>query len=675
MFRKYLIKNFIVSFLICVAFMFLWADKPLRGADSEKQPSVLELLRTYQTKQEKITKPIAKERVVHFPMDRSLGNLLIQDESVVRQFQSFFYWKEDGTQWKSFGPAKGDVNVPEGKQLTLVVGKDGLRDLSPLSNLHPDDLYKLTIYGLPPPAPKPGDKIMPHIAHLTGLKVLELEDTAISIKGFRLLYDLKALEHLSLSKQLTDEGLAEISQLKSLKGLCIRESHLTNAGLAHLASLTSLEELALGQGRMTNAGLSHLAKLPSLQCLMLAGKNFTDDGMVHLKDIPSLRILHLGFLSHLKDAALVHLSNIPNLESLELHWVEAITDDGVAHLTKLPSLKQLDIRHSKVTDKGVAQLSQIKSLEYLVLPDKGITDVGLAHVSRLEKLKYFWLTSARYAGPNTLNKDAITDKGVAEIAKCKLLKELTIGSIGITDAGLDDIARLSNLKVLSLLGCPNVTNKGLAKLTALKSLRNLSVNDADITIGGLSCLNQLPNLVTLRLDDVRQDDSGLDRSRLTKLEDLSLYTKTRRVDKHKQQIVREPLHDYDLACLAKLTQLTTLQVSHGGITDNGLKHLSGLTNLGRLWVGGEKITDKGLLHLTNMSKLSSLGLTGNFTDEALVYLERLPTLTTLDIMEGANFSPEAVERFRRNMPELMTFQPNVLSATQQQLGPTAPQRR
>ena len=650
-------------------------------AAEEKRPSVLDLLKRYRVESPKVSSTQQGGRVVHFPADRSLGTLNIQDVNTPRYIDTFFYWitRED-TEWKYLAQAKGDVAVPVGKRLALSVNESGWKDLSPLSNLKPDDLYKLTIYGLPSPAPKPDDRIMSHITHLTGLKVLELEDTSISIKGIRLLHDLKVLEHLSLSKQLTDEGLAEISQLKSLKGLCIRESRLTDAGLAHLANLTSLEELALGQGRMTNAGLAHLAKLPSLQYLMLAGKNFTDTGMVHLKDVPSLKILNLGHLPHLTDTALVHLSNIPNLESLNLHWVEAITDDGVAHLTKLPSLKQLDIRHSKVTDRSAVCLSQVKSLEYLVLPDKGITDVGLAHISRLEKLKYFWLTSARYAGPNTPNKGSITDKGVAELAKCKLLKELNIGSIGITDAGLDHIARLANLKRLFLFGCSNVTNKGLAKLTTLKSLQNLSVNDANITIGRLSCLNQLPNLVTLNLQEVRQDDAGLDISRLTKLEDLSLYTKARREDKHKQQmrVVREPLHDYDLACLANLTQLTALQVSHGGITDDGLKYLSGLTNLERLGVGGEKITDKGLLHLANMNKLGRLYITGNFTDEALRHLERLPTLSILDIMEGANFSPAAVQRFRRNMPELGIFSLNLLSDMQQQPSrpkPAAPPRK
>jgi hypothetical protein len=257
-----------------------------------------------------------------------------------------------------------------------------------------------------------------------------------------------------------------------------------------------------------------------------------------------------------------------------------------------------------------------------------------------------------------MNKDYFTDRGVAELAKCKQLEELIIGSIGITDAGLDHIVKLTNLKQLNLFGCIYVTDTGLEKLTALKSLQDLSVGESSITVGGLSCLNKLPNLVRLDFHGVRQDDSGLDLSRLTKLEKISLYLKTRRVGK---ELVADQLHDRDLACLTGLKRLEWLQVSHGDVSDDGLKYLSGLTNIERLSVGGKKVTDKGLLHLMNMSKLDTLTLTGNFTDEALVYLERLPTLSYLTIREGAHFSPAAVQRFQRNMPELTIFRPNLRS--------------
>lgn len=362
------------------------------------------------------------------------------------------------------------------------------------------------------------------------------------------------------------------------------------------------------------------------------------------------------------DAALVHLAQIKTLENLSLHWAEAITDDGIVCLKQLPSLKKLDIKNSKVTDKGLSHIYQIKSLEYLELPNKGISDEGLVYLGELKNLRYLSIARIHYVDP-IMDKGYYTDKGVAELAKLQLLEGLNIGSIGITDSGMDHIAKLTNLRDLNLFGCTNVTNKGLTKLTTLKSLQRLYVNDANLTIGGLSYLNKLSNLVTLRLDGVLQDNSRLDISRLTKLETFLFQLKKRRVGK---KTVSDLLNDSDLICLAKLTNLEDLQVSKTGITDDGLKYLAGLTNLTRLGIGGEKITDKGLIQLSRMNKLNQLILAGNFTDEALLNLERLPTLHRLTIMEGANFRPAAVQRFRRNMPDLVIFQPNMRTTMQQQ---------
>ncbi|MHC4755413.1 MAG: hypothetical protein ACYTBP_09735, partial [Planctomycetota bacterium] len=81
---------------------------------------------------------------VHFPSDRSLGMLKIQDAGIVRQIKDFHYWI-DGTTWEYFGEAQGDVTVPAGKRLALFVNKAAWRDLSPLSKLRPDDLYMLVL--------------------------------------------------------------------------------------------------------------------------------------------------------------------------------------------------------------------------------------------------------------------------------------------------------------------------------------------------------------------------------------------------------------------------------------------------------------------------------------------------------------------------------------------------
>jgi len=614
-----------------------------------QRPGLWDLLRKYTAtaKQAKPASPRLKERIVHFPTDRSLGKLMIQDANATRNIQTFFHWTQTGdSDLEYLGQAQGSVTVPAGKRLVLYVSQDAWRDLSPLSNLKPDDLYTLSIYGPFNGGQLPDDRCMPHIAHLTGLKVLRLENTKISVKGIKSIKNLKSLERLSLSKQLTDAGMAEIAGLTSLKGLYLNESRLTNAGLAHLARLTSLQELALGGGRMNNAALAHLAKLPSLSYLMLQGKTFTDAGMVHLKNIPSLKILHLGHLPQLTDRALVHISETPNLDSVTFHWNENITDAGIVHLKKLGNLKKLDIRHSKATVGGVAHLSQIKTLDHLELPGKILNDEVLEYLGQLPNLRGLRIARSHKVDPRR-DKDYYTDRGLRALSRLSLLEELDIGSIGVTDAGMSHIAKLTNLKRLHLFGCSAITDGGLANLMTLKSLTRLTLSYTEVTISGLTQLRALPNLTDLTVRNIEQRGSTLDISGLTRLEKLHLRFKKN----------SGAFGDADLACLAELKHLKTLQLYPGSFSDAGLRHLAELTNMERLDIGGPGLTDEGLLHLAKMKKLNHLTISdGNITDSGLGHLADLKALGYLNITTRGRISAAAKRRLQDQLPNLGFFQ-------------------
>lgn len=89
-----------------------------------------------------------------------------------------------------------------------------------------------------------------------------------------------------------------------------------------------------------------------------------------------------------------------------------------------------------------------------------------------------------------------------------------------------------------------------------------------------------------------------------------------------------------------------------------MEYLAGLTNMVTLAVGGQGLTDNGLKHLSNMKKLDSLTITGNFTDEGLRYLEGFKALRRLEITSNNKFSRAALNRLRRNLPNLHTFNIN-----------------
>lgn len=351
-----------IAGVICAFLASLFWGATTAATAQEKNNSVLDLLKRYQPQMPKSDSTKSSARIVHFPTDRSLGSLSIQDARGVRELAYWFYWTDTGESAMEYlCEAQGDVCVPAGKRLYLTVNGTTSRNLSALSKLKPDDLYGITLLARPGDPVEPGDECMPHIAHLTGLK--SLSAAHITDKGLEFISNFKSLEYLHFRNRVTDRGMAYVAELPLLRGLYIEamDSRITDAGLQHLSKATSLEELALWGERMGDAGLIHLRGLPRLKYLFLRGPHFTDAGCVHLKDIPSLKMLsyHEG-VARITDAGLVHIADIPNLESLCLHGMKNITDDGIAHLSKMHSLKKLEIGSSQVTDRGLGYLSQIK---------------------------------------------------------------------------------------------------------------------------------------------------------------------------------------------------------------------------------------------------------------------------------------------------------------------------
>ncbi|NQT01469.1 MAG: hypothetical protein HQ580_05575 [Planctomycetes bacterium] len=386
--------------------------------------------------------------------------------------------------------------------------------------------------------------------------------------------------------------------------------------------------------------------------------------MIYEKNISSLRMLsfHEG-IAHITDAGLVHISDLPKLESLCLHGMKNITDKGISHLTKLHSLKKLEIGSSQVTDKGLSYLAQVKKLERLDLPqrDQRITDIGLAHLGKLPNLKCLHVSRSHYVDPK-MNKEYYTDKGLAELAKCRLLEELNIGSIGITDAGIDHIAKLTNLKRLSLFGCDNMTDKGVAKLCTLKSLTSLNISRAEVTFSGLAQLNSLSNLTRLGVDNLRRAGAILDLSGLINLEKLSLGF---------EHYSEDAFIDTDLMGLTNLKKLKWLQIGPRNYTDKGMAYLAQLPNMERLGIGGDGLTDEGLKYLTNMKNLDHLsiftrfdaskrdfGSGGNITDKGLREFGKIKSLRFLNIYTDSKLSPAALQRLRRELPNLFYLRIN-----------------
>ena len=93
----------------------------------------------------------------------------------------------------------------------------------------------------------------------------------------------------------------------------------------------------------------------------------------------------------------------------------------------------------------------------------------------------------------------------------------------------------------------------------------------------------------------------------------------------------ERCSDEALLVLRNLPCLTSLDLFHCSITDEGLNKLSHMTSLTSLNLGiCYNITDAGLKELRHMSALASLDLSGcSITDAGLKELEHMISLTSL----------------------------------------------
>jgi len=631
-----------------------------------KRPSAWELLRRYAEQQAKVTASRSKERIVHFPNDRSLGKLFISDENARSEIRGFGYDIE-GTKWERFGQAQGDVTIPAGKRLQLILSSwtwEKPDNLSALRKLKPDDIYSLILsHKWSRGKRRPNDRCMPYVAHLTGLKTLNLWGANITSRGLEYITEIKSLERLYLPARVNNSGMVYVGKLKSLKVLYFGGNNfVTNDGLAQLSNLKSLEELALRSVRMTDQGLKYLSGLPHLRYLILGG-NFTNDAFLYLKDVPSLRTLSIGIMeiggrdpksrpcliTRFNDEGMKNVSGLRQLENFGAAWMEGITDKGVAHLKNMPSLKKLGIGHAHLTDRAMLDLKQIRTLEWLHLPNDGLTDAGLKHIAELQNLRYLWVSGSSIS--------PLTDESLRYVGKLKNLERLYIGGAGFGDKGMKHIAQLTNLRDLILFKAGDLTNKGLAELAKLKCLTKLHLGrGAKISVSGLKSLNSLKKLKDLTIQNVKQDNSIMDISGLTALEDLSIGL--HRKYKGGTIVYESSFQDKDLACLANLTRLKKLWLSGAGISDEGIRHLSGLTNLESLGIVGQcRITDVGLKHLANMQKLYRLQIMdGHFSDRALQYLENLPSLYWLELTSDNAFSKRAIKRFKEKNPNLTQLQ-------------------
>jgi serine/threonine protein kinase len=218
-------------------------------------------------------------------------------------------------------------------------------------------------------APNLSDKDIEPLARENDVRrvLVGITDSVTGV-GFRKLRNLD-IESINIqSTGLTDEGLCEISNIKSLEDLGIAlSSELTVEGVRCLPTLPKLRRLHLSVMKIPDGALNEISRIEALDALSLYNsKNLTTADIQHLIKLRKLRFLDLSG-TKLHNDVIPLLSKCKSLTNLRLCNLD-LTDDNLELLGKLPNLTDLGLsQNPMITARGLKKLSSCKNLETLML--------------------------------------------------------------------------------------------------------------------------------------------------------------------------------------------------------------------------------------------------------------------------------------------------------------------
>ena len=153
--------------------------------------------------------------------------------------------------WELHTQAQGVVNTPEGHEVKLILNPAAGSDLSFLTEMPPDALHTLTLTGA-----QVANAGMEHVRQLTGLRGLELRNTAVNDEGLLRLSVLSHLEEVTLLNiNMTDTGFAVFVNFPNMRILVIRQAQLTNRSIPLIRQMRGLRILHLERSGISREGL------------------------------------------------------------------------------------------------------------------------------------------------------------------------------------------------------------------------------------------------------------------------------------------------------------------------------------------------------------------------------------------------------------------------------------
>ncbi len=300
------------------------------------------------------------------------------------------------------------------------------------------------------------------------------------------------LEELNLDHAtMTDSGMSNLMNLRSLKSLSLLRTQVSPRAAACLSSLPNLEKLGVsgsGQstGQVTFCDFPKLRELHVGQMSMLGGNDYMEAENIIVRDIPNLEMLQFGM-----GMKSTQLRSLPSLRQ----YIGGICGSEVI-LEDLPALEELVClgQHTSVAMRSVGSIKRLvasdcrfldatresfEAVEFLKLYGCELNGAEHRNWPRLQELGIGQLAPAEavqciLAAPKLRTVYVQSQREIiADLRNCQCLDDLSLQSMPLTGDDLALVASLPKLRSLSLLYIDTLTGDELAHLKNCRQLTKL----------------------------------------------------------------------------------------------------------------------------------------------------------------------------------------------------------
>ncbi|HEV2972782.1 MAG TPA: hypothetical protein VGY55_22630 [Pirellulales bacterium] len=425
------------------------------------------------------------------------------------------------------------------------------------------------------------------LGHLTNL---ELSRGEVSDAGFRPLGRLSGLKVLSLLEApVNDEELERLAGLSQLEDLRLDNSTITDAGLASLSRMHNLHNLSLGTPNLRGDGLAQLRNIRSLEKLLIRSPALSDKAVQLVEQFKSLEELVLINTS----IRSIRLEGLPNLRSIYLATNPLLAS---IDLDALPVLQEVqidyDVSQIGPTANPALHLDGASMLKTVNLSGVVLNPTEIDAVLHLHYLSDLSFQNVRFPGGGSLKLESLpflaslefdnSNVSAIQVVDAPLESLTCVGNPNLESVRLERLPKLINVE---LTDSPHLTEIDLRQSNIRDELRVGPADDArplasrnvELRIRGLGG----PGRVMIRHAGPITADSLANLSRIPHLVSLGLGS--------------ECLHDDDLSCLSRLTDLEQLDLSNCNVGGEGLLHLRSLPALVHLYLERTPVSDEAVI--------------------------------------------------------------------------------